>query len=447
MRKVLGLVLVCAFVAFTAFNAYAEVQNLKVSGDVTASGIFRDLTLGSPAGGAKPKENSIASFARVRFDTDLTDNVGATVRFLNERYWGTEVENTGTSGVNTDISLDLAYLSLKEFLFSPMTLTIGRQELHFGNGMIIGDVDTNNMASAASPFGGASGANNADLSLRKAFDAIRISMDYSPLKLDFVGAKTTEGTRTANDDISLLGVNGNWAVNDNLLLEGYWFDKITAKANAATAGKKDDVSTVGARAAAKISDNLQYQLEGAYQFGTRSVAGTLPSVHRRAFAIESALVLGLPDVTYTPSITVLYSYFSGNRGNSTKQYTAWDPMFEDQKSGDIANTLFPQSNAHIAGLIGTLKPLEDVTLAAEYYLYWWDKRYGENQIITTVRANNLTMTRKKFVGQEVDLKANYDYTEDVQFSLLGGLFLPGDTFNKANNRTASEVIGSMKVSF
>lgn len=450
MRKILGLVLVCAFVIATACNAYAEVQNLKVSGDVTASGIMRDLTLGAPVAGAKSTENAIAGFARVRFDTDLTDNVAATVRLLNERYWGNEIENQNlgaTTGVNSDISLDLAFVTLKEFLFSPMTLTVGRQELRFGNAMIIGDVDTNNMASTASPFGGGGSENNADLSLRKAFDAIRISMDYSPLKLDFVGAKVTEGGRTMNDDVSLLGVNLGYAVNDDLYLEAYCFDKLTAKAaNAATSQKKDQVNTVGTRVATKLSENLSYQLEGAYQFGSRAAATAPMNADRRAYAIESALALGLPNTTYTPSLSLLYAYFSGNKGSS-KNNTAWDPMFEDQRFGDIANAQFPQSNAHIAGFIGTLKPMEDVTLAAEYYLFWWDKVYGVNQVITSVRGNNLTMTNKKFAGSELDIKANYDYTEDVQFSLLGGLFFPGAAFDKLNDRTASEVIGSMKVSF
>jgi len=445
MRKILSLVLVSAFVIATAFNAYAEVQNLKVSGDVTASGISRNLTLGAPAGGAKAVENSIASFARVRFDTDLTDNVVATVRLLNERYWGNETQNVGTSGVNSDISLDLAFVTLKEFLFSPMSLTVGRQELRFGNAMVIGDVDTNNMASTASPFGGAGGENNADLSLRKAFDAIRVSMDYSPVKLDFIGAKVTEGTRTANDDVSLFGANLGYAANDNLLLEGYWFDKYTAKAaNNTTSKKNDTINTFGARGAAKISDNLSYQLEAAYQLGTK--ANTTNSSRRRGLGIETALTLGAPSVKYTPSMSLLYAYFSGNKG-SNKNNTAWDPMFEDQKFGDITNAQFPQSNAHIAGIVGNLKPMEDVSLSAEYYMFWWDKVYAKNQVIASVRGNSLTMTQKKFAGSELDIKANYDYTEDVQFSLLGGLFVPGAAFDKANDRTASEVIGSMKVSF
>ena len=42
-----------------------------------------------------------------------------------------------------EIALDLANVRLKEFLYAPLDLTIGRQELHYGNDFIMGDPDTN----------------------------------------------------------------------------------------------------------------------------------------------------------------------------------------------------------------------------------------------------------------------------------------------------------------
>jgi hypothetical protein len=57
------------------------------------------------------------------------------------------------------------------------------------------------------------------------------------------------------------------------------------------------------------------------------------------------------------------------------------------------------------------------------------------------------MNHKKFAGQEIDLTGTYDYTEDVQFKLLAGIFLPGSSFTRNSDATASEVIGSMKVTF
>ena len=59
----------------------------------------------------------------------------------------------------------------------------------------------------------------------------------------------------------------------------------------------------------------------------------------------------------------------------------------------------------------------------------------------------------KYIGSEIDATLTYDYTEDVQFSLLGGIFLVGENIrdidnpDKGNKANATELIGSMKVTF
>ena len=447
MSKRLILVLAVAFVLSVACGAYAEVQNVKVSGDITAYGIIRNLTLKDSKAGGNSWDKDLATITRVRVDADLTDNVIATVRLLNERYWGNETDNVGTTNAhNTEIDLDLAYVTLKEFLYSPLTLTVGRQELHFGNEMIVGDPDTNNQVSTASAFSG----RDADLSARKSFDAIRLTLNYDPLIVDILGAKIRENTVNLNDDTDLYGINANYALSNRTTLEGYFFSKNTGLKASGEANKYDRVHTLGARMVTQPIDNLTYQLEGAYQFGRYEPALATPrAAQRSAFAIETALTYDMKDRRYAPSITALYAFFSGDKGNN-KTYRGWDPMYENQKFGDIANALFNQSNAHIAGLVGSVRPVEDVTLKGEYYAYWWDKSYGDGQVIQTVRnptTANLTTKHRKFAGQEIDVTATYDYTEDVQFALLGGVLFPGASFADGSNNMASELIGSMKVTF
>jgi hypothetical protein len=57
------------------------------------------------------------------------------------------------------------------------------------------------------------------------------------------------------------------------------------------------------------------------------------------------------------------------------------------------------------------------------------------------------MTDDDCLGDEIDLKLTYDYSEDVQFGLEAGVFIPGDAFANANDDEAYEVIGSVSVSF
>ena len=58
---------------------------------------------------------------------------------------------------------------------------------------------------------------------------------------------------------------------------------------------------------------------------------------------------------------------------------------------------------------------------------------------------------KTFLGQEVDGTLTYDYTEDVQFTLLGSVYVPGKAIgtnsNSDNTKNPKQIIGSCKVTF
>ena len=54
---------------------------------------------------------------------------------------------------------------------------------------------------------------------------------------------------------------------------------------------------------------------------------------------------------------------------------------------------------------------------------------------------------KKEIGNEVDVDATYNYTEDVQLGLSLGWFLPGDIFNSANDTIAKQALAHVNVNF
>lgn len=477
MSKRLILVLAFLFVVGIAFSAYAEVQNVKVSGDLTVLGAVRNLSLLGPKG--NNDTSFIASIARVKVDADLTDNVMATVRLLNERYWGTEREYTvDAEDANTLLVLDLAYATMKEFLYSPLTIMVGRQELHYGSEMIVGDPDTNNAVTTSSAFALGEGG-DPDLTARKAFDAIRAVLNYDPLVIDAVFSKLNSNAthNIGNDDERLFGITATYALDKKTNLEGYWFQKQTGKkaatgttASATLVKKTDEINAIGGRVVRQVKQNLTASLEAAYQFGKRArtsddstslsgggTSNAVGSVTRKAWALEAGATYAVPKCKMTPTLTALYAYFSGDHENNLVNpdngaWRGWDPMYENQKYGDISNAVFAQTNAHILGGIATVKPMDDVTLKGEYYAYWWAKAYPSNSSATTARNTSLTFTGRRFVGQEIDLTAMYDYTEDVQFSLMGAMFVSGasiakEVSNKYQNKIATDVIGSMKVTF
>jgi hypothetical protein len=408
---------------------------------------------------------AILSQVRLRVDADLTDNVSTTVRFINERVWDEE------DNANSDIDLDLAYVTLKEFLYSPLTLVIGRQELRYGNALIIGDPDTNGIA-AGHGITAADGTilprSLDDLSCRKAFDAIKAVLNFDPLIVDLFYSKVDENNVKTADDVNLYGLNASYALNKTTSLEGYFFQRTRDAWNLAGSGqiisKPEKTRVLGAGVHTSIA-NLILSFEGAYQFGNHITSALLypddnanapESRKLNAFAIQTGAMYMMPKVKYMPTIGGSYTYLSGDKYRSVNDTSrGWNPMFEDQSGGTLFNKILGFSNCQLFNLNGSLRPMEDVKLTLDYYYLRLINPY--TSVATTTAPVTLSgvlgdptyrmKSGKRSLGNEVDLNLTYDYTEDVQFGLSSGAFIPAGAFDKANKKTASQFIGSMKVTF
>ncbi len=453
MSKRLIVVLAALLVAGLTCAAYAEVQNVKVSGDLTVYGLFRDLEMNKADGVVAPTQphQSMITITRARIDADLTDNVMTTVRLINERYWGSQDEGAvGVAKNTTGIDVDLAMVTLKEFLYSPATLIVGRQELRYGNAMIVGSSRGGLDIVAESAIDA-----DTDLSMRTSFDAIRLVLNYDPLVVDIVAAKVEENTTNVTDDQNLYGINATYTFNKDLVAEAYWFQRRIERQNGGNGQNKPGYTdTLGLRAQSTAIANATLMGEFAVQVGKSTLDTSFPeavstnnTAKRNAWAAELAAIYDWKNVKYTPSGMLGYAYFSGQNDEDDEVIKAWDPMFEDQKFGDIANAQFQQSNAHIITAAGWMRPTDDIVIKGEYFAFWWDKKYNDDQVIANARGTNNTMRHNGFAGSEVDLTATYAYTEDVTFSLLSGIFFPGPAFADATDNIATEVIGSMKVTF
>ena len=101
MRKLMIVCVAALFVVGLVASAEAAVQNVKVSGGITARGIVHDdfdldanddITAGSP--GSDGTDSHYMSTVKVNVDADLTDNVSAQIQLLNQRDWA----QTGAAG-------------------------------------------------------------------------------------------------------------------------------------------------------------------------------------------------------------------------------------------------------------------------------------------------------------------------------------------------------------
>jgi len=425
MSRKFGFIFVLTMVLGTAGIAESTVQNVKVGGDITSFAFYRnDYDLNS----SDDSDNDLGFFAtitRLHITADLTDNVEAYILMSNERDWDTATASS------TDVELDYVNITLKEMFSSSLTLKIGRQEMVFGDAMVVANSGQSTTSLTAD-----------DYSARTGFDAIRATFDYNPWTIDLVYSKIDEVNEAENqEDEDLYGVN-----------VGYQFDNYDAEAESYLFVKDadaKDIYTLGTRGSFSPVEGLELGAEVAYQFGDYSTQANA-SRDQKAWAGE-LLSMYTFDNKYQPSLRLGYYYRSGNKASKTTgDYEGWDPMYEDQVLGRIYDALFAglncgcNSNVHIINIGASINPVENISLNVDYYNYTLDEKFASG---AHPASSDYTVTDNDDAGDEVDVVAEYAYSEDVTLGVELNWFFPGDMFASSSNDTASQVVGYIAVEF
>jgi hypothetical protein len=235
---------------------------------------------------------------------------------------------------------------------------------------------------------------------------------------------------SASDDIDVYALN--FLIKEKLLKTTPEFTYVLVDSH------KTDVNNFSIRLTSAPLDALKLRSEFVYQ--TQKNATARPD--RKAMS-DTAWTFGadfkIPKTKFSPVIGMDYMRLSEN----------WNTMFEGIVTGDIMNGLFPNTNMQVIGLNASAKPADDITLKF---------RYANARFISArptiavwggqgITANYTFDAGKKSAGNECDFNVVYDYTEDVQFNVKLGYFMPGSAFNENNDKTATQVLGTMKVTF
>jgi len=511
--KFMKVIAVIAVALLIAGSVYAETQSVKVSGDLTVRGIYRDhYDYLSKAGNQEPglggaprtgdtrtNQQWIMSVAEIQVDADLTDNVQTVIRLVNQRDWNVHDKSTtsgyslnpnGLGGYFTDdsqfdVMVDLAYVTLKDFIYSPLTLSIGRQDLWFGKGFIVGanmqNPGINNRFGApnqiAGPMYGQSTTGNLsapEYTAITGFDSIKAVLDYDPWTITAIYANINTGAIQDTDSINLWGINVGYKFDAyKAEMEGYWFWKNDNAVDCYSTLKDqtNDVHTFGLRGSFDPIDVITIAAEGAYQGGTYVGSSVQKSNEgRSAWAIDASLECRyLTDkFSWKPKVGAEFIWYSGEAtrddSSSAGTYNGWDPMYRGKfdsairefvgrfyatgRYGQAANQLVSCPDASFTNqyqmvFLGSIQPIESLNIKANWNLFWNQDKYQ----VTDNKSQG-------FVGQEIDINTTWDYTEDVSFGLLVGWFVPGTVYdtNKtltgvAGDQIATDVVGSVKVSF
>jgi len=451
MKSKIWKVIAVVFAVALIGPAFSAVESVKVGGDITIKGIFRDGIILFDTD--NPAQDFIYSGVRVYVTADLTDNIQAMVRLINERDFG----NDYLREVEGSLILDLGYIKVTDILTPGLTLTVGRQEIQFGKGLVVGS-----RYRALDYVGADIGTAAIDLGQQKAFDAIRADYEFPtvPVNLTVFKAKVLDvygmgATATA----FINGVLGTSITNLNdfdlyglcLAYEGDMFTVEPYFVDAKMAHQDLNLMTGGVRGTINPMEAFAIDLEFAKQFGSadyfiQNVMGGTGTGDFKGWAGTLGLTYKF-DANMQPVVNFGYCYFSGWDGTGA-DIDAWVPVFPSNVASRVGSlaylTLFPggegwattgASGLQVFNLGIGIQPTEKIGVGLNWY---------------NLKADEVAAGVDDSLGNEIDLSISYAYTEDLSFGLDIGYLMVGDNvddFLGVDVDNPWQVIGTMKVAF
>jgi hypothetical protein len=450
VKKVTLIAALAALAGLTS-STFADVQNIRLSGDVRVRGYY--LANANDNGDQiNSRDNSfITQRTRVKIEADLEDHVLVVVTLMADGQWGSNQDaSVNYGGNNRDrawtVGISEAYVQLNELFYSPATLKLGRQYLNYGHGLILSSVDQ-----------------------EYNFDAGRLVLDFYPFTVDLVGAKISDegnfynGGNPGHRGNTLLFMNWRYETKDSILkdVEVYFGNMFRGSAGAdyllysPTQGSASPW-IVGLRGDLAPVKGLQVWFEGAYEGGQgpTSILSVDSGRNLSAFLANVGAKYTFKDVKFAPAINASYTYASGGGTGGSQNRNAFVPWFGvvDGYNGYLFQPML--SNIHILNAGASIKPSKNTSLSVQGYYYYkadGDTFAGSDPYIEFGGLQNLTSVQgaARELGEEVDGIFGYDYSKDVRFQLVYAAFVPGRSFtqNSSFDSVAHMVRGEVNVKF
>ena len=430
MKRLMLAVLALAAIFALARDLRAEVQNVRLGGDIRTR-FYYTKNLYDLSSEFDDDDFYVRQLSRGSAEADLTDNIWAVATVEADGIWGQNLAEKVSEEVTVDgkprtisrwvkeenvwdVNIAEAYLQISEIFYSPLTFKLGRQYLQYGRGFLISSRDW-----------------------RYKFDSVRGILDFFPWTIDLLYSRLTESDRAvtggagkAAEDEDLFGLNFNYQ-EDQWSLEGYVFgirDAVNDEEIVLLGDPKDAPVTVGIRADASPVEALDLWGEFAYQLGSYQAPGMVDAADIRAMGFDLGMVYVF-DVTWEPAIALSYTFGSGDDGEDTDQYKSFNPLFNNTYYGYAYSPRL--SNIGIVNGQLSLVPSEDLTMILDFFYYVQDKETkmamgdpGKDKGGVMWPTNG----EDKNLGMELDAILNYDYSEDLSTQLVCAWFKPGDAY-------------------
>lgn len=506
LRPFLRNVLVATLVV-TAGMSWAEMQNVRVGGEIriranawdsSFNGGVAPLLVGRevrwpaatlqkrPIGDFLGGQNALSFWdwdskgpeyrnviERTTFNVEaaFTDGVRAYIEFDSVDVWGEDFRSNYITGADArgaaDIELYQSFIETTDTCGAPLRLRLGRQELVFGGGWLLGN------GTRLPEFTGLS------------YDAVRATYALDALSIDAFAAKLAERSPLEQDgDTDLYGLYGSYTGIENVSLDAFWFllrdaQSLSDTQSAWLSERIEDflgldnydpttLHTIGLRGAGHFGA-LDFTGQAAYQFGDANAVGFLfnpliygdDSAEYDAWAAHAEMGYAL-ETLWNSRVFLGGAYFSGEDNRSISFIDWMNPfllptasvsfnrLFSDEvysyfidEMGQLSNfwtawggiTARPTDNTEVTARLAYLSTIEEFDQPIHV-------RFGRARIALAPALSFWTTESESDLGWELALSGKYQYSEDLAFKagwshLFTGDGLADGSFNDFNGLTFS----------
>lgn len=359
----------------------------------------------------------------VRIGTEITDS---------RAYGGGTGSSLGTTEVNA-LAVTQAYLAfnlggaLGEG--SKTTLQAGRFTMDMGSRRLVARNRFRNTINAFSGFRGDwTGKGGQHLSAFYTMPVQRLPSDQAGILDNEIHADSQSFDQTFWGAFASTPLGAKGAG-----LEGYFYG-LDEEDTPETASKNRHLRTAGARIYRDPHPGtLDFELEGAYQFGNTRVSKSASAVRRDVSAYFAHAELGYQKASgWKPRVALELDVASGDKGGGS--YNRFDTLYGARRFEFGPTSLygaFGRNNIRSAGVLMQLSPTKRLALATMYRAAWAD---STEDSFSSTSVSDDSGTAGRFAGHQVEARASYWLVPKVlQVETGGAVLFDGDFLKNASD--------------
>lgn len=415
-----ALILLFGSLLFAEYSVeLTDDYHLRLGADNRARWEFFDRTVPAPNGHSGPANQYLRLRTRAWIAFDMADTLTLNLRLSNRVHFvSSSPANPNNQGTSTWKFPDEVYVDALNAVYKPndnITLTIGRQMLSFGNGMIVADPTPFDQGRSAYTDGIAfkySDDNNV-ISLFSTYDTWK---DHNVLLND-------QNRALRSGDVFTTGVYWTHSCNQFLNFDAYYFFNDVNDRHPETAERNhpancsDSLHTIGVRGFGKTDELCDYSLELAGQFGRNA------EHHANSGKMADARFnLHLPWLTdINPVFGQEYTYFSGDKDNTHRNegwvpLLAQAPLWGEELLAIMLNGNW--TNLHLCKASLDITPIENVKTGISLTECYTDESKGHG-------GHHMGLLTSGNLG--------YKFNKNLSFNFQLSYFSAGNVYDNGHN--------------